>query len=759
MGDGPPEELLELLERLQLADAEQVRALTSRVKPFARDLPVFDSMWVDALVTARMLTTFQARKINAGRGDELLVADYVLVTPLASPPYAKLFRAKPRGTDRTIWLLVADVIEADRGRIGRAVQSMLEISRRLPRGVLVPVEQAGFDEAGGRKLRLWAVCDDVDGITADEWLVANGRFPVDAAREIARQMSAALAELERHELLHSDLSAKGLLLDEGGNLCLPMPGIRAILRPEEGYGHADVAPSAFDYLAPERVVEGTPPTVPSELFACGALWWHLLAGRPPIAGGDGISKLRNVQKCKLPDIRAIAVETPEPLAAAIARCTDREPDLRGASFDRLVTELGPPTRQGRAVVAQCVYRHRHPTVRFEVSARSGAKARQRVMAAMAAACVAVAAFHFWPGRNKSIEAPVAELPAATAERSSTSTKSPAQPGSRPTPGRRWPVRPVQYEEVADVVILSADQARQGRLPRLREGMTIRGATDEPVLFSVPADGIAVDAPHVRFENLRFVWRHQDRLASPAFVRLQTHWVEFQACSFESADVPFGSAYPAAIVWGGEDTGDSTAAKSQSALRILLDDCLFRGVSAGVTMRRPRPLVVEMTESLFLGPGPFVELADRPALGQPVSIALAHVTLRGAAGLLNCGALQAGSPPGKIAVAADNCVLAPQVGAALFVLEGDDEPDAVLQSIHWSGQGSLLGEDAELVVRQRSEGEQVAIDPMQLTIEGLTRTAIEFVGPQIEYPASSQLLRWTAPSRGDRPPGIDARRLR
>jgi serine/threonine protein kinase len=759
--DEPSKDLLELIERLQLADAEQVRALSGCVKPFTRDLPVFDSMWVDALVTAKILTPFQARKINAGRGDELLVADFVLAAPLSSPPYAKVFRAKPRGTDRTVRLLVAEVKESDRARVERALQLMLEISRRLPRGVLVPIEQAGIDEAVSTKARLWAVCDDIDGITADEWLVANGRFPVEAALEIARQMNTVLAELERHELLHADLSVKGLLLDETGNVHLPMPGIRAILRPEEGYGHADIAPSAFDYLALERVVEGTPPTVASELFACGALWWHLLAGRPPIPGGDGISKLRNVQKCKLRDIRTIAAETPKPLADAIARCTAREPDLRGASFDRLVSELGPPTRQGRAALAQCVYRHQHPTVRFELSVRSDPKTRRRVMAVSAAACVAVAAFSFWPGRDKTIEAPFAELPVAKAERLSKSAKPPAHSDSRPLPGRREtsPVRPVQYEEVADVVVLSADEARQGRLPKLREGMTLRGATDEPVFFSVPTDGIVVDAPHVRFENVRFVWRHQDSAESPALLRLQTHWVEFQACSFQSADVPFASAHPAAIVWDGEDAGVAATAKSQSALRILLDDCWFRGVSAGVAMHRPRSLVIEMTESLFLGPGPLVVLNDCPTLGQPVSITLSHVTLRGAAGLLTCGGQQSSDQSGKIAVAADHCVLAPQVGAALFVFEGDDEPESWLRSIHWSGQGSLLSEDAELVVWQKSDGEQAAIDAMQLTIDGLTRTALEFVGPQIEYPASSQLERWNAPSRGDRPPGIDARRLR
>ena len=54
---------------------------------------------------------------------------------------------------------------------------------------------------------------------------------------------------------------------------------------------ADLLPEAYDYLAPERVTLGEPPNVSSDIYACGCVWWQMLCGRPPLGGGDSLTKL------------------------------------------------------------------------------------------------------------------------------------------------------------------------------------------------------------------------------------------------------------------------------------------------------------------------------------------------------------------------------------------------------------------------------------------------------------------------------------
>ena len=102
----PPAELVNLLERLGLASAAEVAAVERRVRKLANDLPLFPSIWVDALAQTRKLTPFQAAEINAGRGERLAVGPYVLSAPVSSLGYADCYRAIERLSRRSVHLLV-----------------------------------------------------------------------------------------------------------------------------------------------------------------------------------------------------------------------------------------------------------------------------------------------------------------------------------------------------------------------------------------------------------------------------------------------------------------------------------------------------------------------------------------------------------------------------------------------------------------------------------------------------------------------------
>jgi hypothetical protein len=56
MADDAPLELVELLERLGLADALKARRVRARLRRLGRGLPQFQSVWVDALAQGRFLT-------------------------------------------------------------------------------------------------------------------------------------------------------------------------------------------------------------------------------------------------------------------------------------------------------------------------------------------------------------------------------------------------------------------------------------------------------------------------------------------------------------------------------------------------------------------------------------------------------------------------------------------------------------------------------------------------------------------------------
>ena len=334
----PPPPLIALLASLGLATPAALGKAKKYVRRFARELPQFESVWIDALAQARLLTPFQAAELNAGRGRLLRLGPYVLCQPLADCPWMRRFRARRVDSGQGVRLAVAEVGGELAGPRLAALEGLAALADRLPADHLAPILRVGGEEG-----RLWAASPWIEGRAAAQWLVHHGRLSPSAVLEIARAMTAGLAALERNGLCHGDVAAESVLLSTAGAIVLLQPGLRGILRPEEGYAQADLPPEACDYLAPERVVPGTPPDRAADVYACGCVWWHLLCGRPPLAGGESLAKLRACQRAAIDDVRRLAPETPAVLSEAIAECVRREPGQR-PEVAQLADLLGRPSR-------------------------------------------------------------------------------------------------------------------------------------------------------------------------------------------------------------------------------------------------------------------------------------------------------------------------------------------------------------------------------------------------------------------------------
>ncbi len=280
MADEPSVALTDLLSKLRLATLEQVRAVRGPRRRFAHDLPLFDSVWIDALAQARLLTPFQAREINAGRGGHLLVGSYVLRRRVQNLGSADCFLAaeidsegseenKSRRKSRTIvHLVVARGLEpAEADRCAAKLQTAAaQLATTLPRGI------QGLRAAGCAGDVLWAAYDQPMGSSANEWLSCHGRFSPDAALEIARQMVAALAALEHSEIVLGNLAASSLWLTGAGEVQLTRCNWHAAMRRNGDSPVGAHSLEVLDYIAPERLneIEAKQPTVSSDLYACGA---------------------------------------------------------------------------------------------------------------------------------------------------------------------------------------------------------------------------------------------------------------------------------------------------------------------------------------------------------------------------------------------------------------------------------------------------------------------------------------------------------
>jgi len=760
----PPPELTEMLQRLGLARPEQVAAMHRRVQRLARDLHPFESVWVDALAQAGILTSLQAAEINAGRAEQLVVGPYVLCREATSPPYGQCYTARSTDDERTVRLLIIEHFQRDPQQIQQALTRLTRDTQSINIGPLVMINDFGVEGD-----RIWAVCESVEGHAAGEWLVQHGRLPVEVVLEIARQMTSALCALESHGLVHGDISVRGLIYGRQGRLVLPMPGLRAVVRPEEGYARAELQPDAYDYLAPERVTDAAPATVASDLYACGALWWHLLTGRPPLAGGNSLAKLRAAQTAKIVEAERYAPDTPEFLLRAIKHCLDVSASERPASFAALAELLGESSRGGRQALAECVAQRGYVQTRSRRRTESPAgSGRRRAGIGALAIGVLIAVLGLWPAGKSDDTADVRQVVQATnGDSRSVATKKtmPAKKAVAPTVQLASHYEDLPVTPRRPVTVLPAGRVLSMQQIEAPRGSIVRGADAARRTIRVPRDGLVIAGDNLRIENVDFVWDYDDRLSQDtdpriAVLDVRGDGLELHGCTLRVAET---STHPPVAIRL-ERRGRSGADLELPSSRLKLRDCVVQGTATVIDCRYAGALRLELHNVLHTGTGPLVRLDHMPHSDEPLTLQLTNSTIRSSGPLLECRFKSGQTVEGDIAIQATDSVFSPRTDTGLITLEGPRAASGgktsqqLLRAIIWTGQGSLLAADCHFAIWRDEQGKSYALDDAELAIEGLARSKIEFAAAVSANPQASQATTWLAPRRSPEAPGVDTATL-
>jgi len=812
----PPPYITEILEALGLTAASEVRRAGRHVRRLTRQLPQFESVWLDALAQNGVLTRWQASEIGGGRGKRLRLGPYVLTEPLPDCLYATSFRARDITSGQEVRLIVAERTgRAAMETAGRLRELVEAASARINTYDALPIAAGQVEQdstppatavsrpdtcrpAGA--LRLWIAAPWIPGRSAADWLICHGRMPPVAVMEMARAMAAALVVLEAGGLCHGDIAASSLWIGSHGRIALPLPGVRGVLRPQEGYSRADLPPEAFDYLAPERVAQGTVPNIAADLYACGCVWWHLLCGRAPLGGGDSLAKLRAAHEARISDPRHWAPDTPAALAEAILACTRPTPERRPRSAAELAALLGPPNREGSRRFQHSLRAAERPGQSWPAMRSPEAPRRPRRLGQAAAMSLAlagallVAAWPVWnavrphteetPALRSEVGRPRPSEPKPThqepptthsaqtldedivpaayvfesEDKDQTDTENEAS-GPEATNGKLPSGRATSVVDPPhDLVLDASDLSNLERLA-LRAGQRVVGPHGARLRMRVPASGLHVAADNadtgqpIRFEGIDFIWDHPYPDIG-AMVVVEAGNVRFRSCTFQGRGA---GKTPAAVRWIHPPPSRKNALSLPSG-SIGFDGCLFRNVATALDCQTRGTIRLEFLNVLHLGEGPLARSSHWPHADESIHLILGQVTVREAAALWQCRMEDSLSTPGRVLIHADDSVFALSDGGALVSLHGEGEPASLLPNLSWVGEGALVTPGTQVVTQQRPGGTSERLDDTGVPMAGLVLSRVEFAGPAGGEVANSELLRWNAPLRTAAAPGCSPARL-
>jgi serine/threonine-protein kinase len=278
------------------------------------------------LIAQGMLSRYQAKVLMAGQPGPFIYGDYRVFDRVGSGRLQGAFRAlHPASRHRVLlWF-----------HSGPMVQNVQWWS--------VVVEQIALaaQNVHPRIARVYHLCDlgqfkftaleDLQGDSADARLAA-GPIPCAVACRMIRQAALGLSRMHELKQLHGSIRPQNLWIDVEENVKLLLPPVSRDPRIVPGSIDLSVANPGeevlrqADYLAPEMAQTGQMPDRTTDIYALGCTLFHLLAGKPPYAGRDVLSKLASHGSDRIPSLENFGV--PAVVNQLIAGMMAKEPSQR-----------------------------------------------------------------------------------------------------------------------------------------------------------------------------------------------------------------------------------------------------------------------------------------------------------------------------------------------------------------------------------------------------------------------------------------------
>ena len=204
------------------------------------------------------------------------------------------------------------------------------------------VLDAGATEDGSPYL----VMEYLEGKSLDRLLARQVRLDVGSAAEYAIQVCEGLAEAHARGIVHRDVKPENLFLVERA------PGWHAVKLLDFGISKASLAGTAtFEagtimgtpcYMSPEQLRATDAVDHRTDLWSLGVTLYELLAGRCPFDRQQPLADLFvSILTKPVPSLRRARPEIPAALAAAVARCMERDVNARFQSAAQVAKALVP----------------------------------------------------------------------------------------------------------------------------------------------------------------------------------------------------------------------------------------------------------------------------------------------------------------------------------------------------------------------------------------------------------------------------------
>src|SRR5437667_3741110 len=260
--------------------------------------------------------------------------DYEVLEEIGRGGQGVVYRAHQKSLNRTVALKVIGLGPWTTETHLKRFRREAEAAASLEHPGIVPIY-----EVGEREGCCYFSMKFIEGGQLDE-VVRRAPISIRQAAELVAKVARTVHYAHEHGILHRDIKPGNILLDARGEPLLTDFGLARLVEAESTITRTLEVLGTPSYMAPEQAAgNNTQLTSATDVYGLGAVFYQLLTGQPPFAGGTTYETIKLLLDTEPRQPRLLNPKIDRDLSTICLKCLEKHPERRYSSALALAEDL------------------------------------------------------------------------------------------------------------------------------------------------------------------------------------------------------------------------------------------------------------------------------------------------------------------------------------------------------------------------------------------------------------------------------------